>query len=167
MAPRAQPLGPSPAFEGGRHAYGYARSDHLRWHGLQPHSLFLMIGAHSDTDWLPEEILCDESGFIRTGIELDDAAAWPLERRPLSLETGMPGVVAVGDIRKSSANRVAAAVGEARSRRGWSTTCLRSSALRRPLNDALSCRVLGHPLVFGKMRGLGTSDWEYGNERKV
>ncbi len=79
---------------------------------VDAHALFLMIGAHPDTDWLPEEISRDERGFIRTGVELADAPAWPLERRPFSLETGMPGVFAVGDIREGSMNRVAAAVGE-------------------------------------------------------
>jgi thioredoxin reductase (NADPH) len=76
------------------------------------HALFLMIGAHPNTEWLPEEILRDEHGFIRTGVELADAPAWPLERIPFSLETGMPGVFAVGDVRQGSMNRVAAAVGE-------------------------------------------------------
>ncbi|MET0559692.1 MAG: FAD-dependent oxidoreductase [Solirubrobacterales bacterium] len=75
-------------------------------------ALFLMIGARPSTEWLPPEIACDERGFIRTGDELDEADVWPLERRPLALETGMPGVFAVGDVRQGSMNRVAAAVGE-------------------------------------------------------
>ena len=79
---------------------------------LDAHALFLMIGASPDTDWLPEEIPRDERGFIRTGVGLADTAAWPLERMPFSLETAMPGVFAVGDIREGSMNRVASAVGE-------------------------------------------------------
>jgi len=79
---------------------------------VDAHALFLMIGARPNTEWLPEEILRDERGFIRTGVELADAPTWPLERRPFSLETGMPGVFAVGDVREGSMNRVAAAVGE-------------------------------------------------------
>jgi thioredoxin reductase (NADPH) len=65
-----------------------------------------------NTDWLPEEILREERGFIRTGPELAETTTWPLERDPFSLETGMPGVFAVGDVRAESMNRVAAAVGE-------------------------------------------------------
>jgi thioredoxin reductase (NADPH) len=75
-------------------------------------ALFLMIGASPNTDWLPPEILRDERGFVRTGVELADAPTWTAQRRPLSLETGMPGVFAVGDVRRESMNRVAAAVGE-------------------------------------------------------
>jgi thioredoxin reductase (NADPH) len=41
-----------------------------------------------------------------------DAPAWPLERRPLALETSMPGVLATGDVRHASVKRVASAVGE-------------------------------------------------------
>lgn len=79
---------------------------------VRAHALFLMIGARPNTDWLPAEILCDDRGFIRTGVELVDTPAWPIERTPLSLETSMPGVLAVGDVRDGSMNRVASAVGE-------------------------------------------------------
>jgi thioredoxin reductase (NADPH) len=79
---------------------------------VQAHALFLMIGAQPSTDWLPPEILRDQRGFIRTGVEPAEAPDWPLERRPFSLETGMPGVFAVGDVREGSMNRVAAGVGE-------------------------------------------------------
>ena len=75
-------------------------------------ALFLMIGARPNTDWLPDEVLRDASGFIRSGVELAETAAWPLERPPFSLETSMPGVLAVGDVRDGSMNRVASAVGE-------------------------------------------------------
>lgn len=74
--------------------------------------LFLLIGARPNTEWLPSQILRDERGFIRTGVELADSPEWPLERTPMLLETGMPGVFAAGDVRQGSMNRVAAAVGE-------------------------------------------------------
>ena len=75
-------------------------------------ALFLMIGAHPNTDWLPPEVARGEGGFARTGPELEEDGSWPLERSPLSLETSMPGVFAAGDVRHGSMNRVASAVGE-------------------------------------------------------
>jgi thioredoxin reductase (NADPH) len=74
--------------------------------------LFLMIGAHPNTDWLPAELARGDDGFVRTGADLEDDGSWPLDRSPLSLETSMPGVFAAGDIRHGSMNRVASAVGE-------------------------------------------------------
>ena len=74
-------------------------------------ALFVLIGAHPETDWLPPEIARDDHGFLLTGEDLE-AGQWPLERGPLSLETGMPGVLAAGDVRHGSVKRVAAAVGE-------------------------------------------------------
>ena len=73
--------------------------------------LFLMIGAHPHTDWLPAEVSRDPRGFILTGGELPPQA-WPLERSPFGLETSMPGVLAAGDARHGSVKRVASAVGE-------------------------------------------------------
>ncbi len=74
--------------------------------------LFLMIGAHPNTDWLPG-LARGDGGFIRTGTDLKGDGSWPLEERdPLSLETSMPGVFAAGDVRHGSMNRVASAVGE-------------------------------------------------------
>jgi thioredoxin reductase (NADPH) len=74
-------------------------------------ALFVLIGARPQSRWLPEGIARDEHGFVLTG---DDVASpdWPLDRAPLSLETSMPGVLAVGDVRHGSVKRVAAAVGE-------------------------------------------------------
>jgi thioredoxin reductase (NADPH) len=74
-------------------------------------ALFVLIGARPQTDWLPAHIARDEYGFLPTGDDVP-ADSWPLERRPLSLETSMPGVLAAGDVRHGSVNRVAAAVGE-------------------------------------------------------
>ena len=58
------------------------------------------------------EIARDARGFLLTGEEFADGCIWPLERRPFSLETSMPGVLAAGDVRHSSVKRVASAVGE-------------------------------------------------------
>ena len=78
--------------------------------------LFLLIGAHPHTDWLPPEIRRDEGGYLLTGRDLlDDEDAqgeWPLERRPLDFETSIPRVFAIGDVRANSIKRVASAVGE-------------------------------------------------------
>jgi thioredoxin reductase (NADPH) len=79
---------------------------------VQAHALFLMIGARPNTDWLPTAILRDDRGFVRAGVELANTPAWPIERTPFSLETSMPRVFAVGDVRDGSMNRVASAVGE-------------------------------------------------------
>ncbi len=74
--------------------------------------LFLMIGAHPNTDWLPVELARGDGGFVLTGPDVEGGESWPLERSPLSLETSMPGVFAAGDVRRGSMNRVASAVGE-------------------------------------------------------
>ncbi len=89
----------------------------LRRRGEAPESiaadaLFLMIGARPYTEWLPAAVLRDEAGFVRTGAAVAGTDAWTLDRAPLSLETGMPGVFAVGDVRDGAMNRVASAVGE-------------------------------------------------------
>ncbi|HXH94144.1 MAG TPA: FAD-dependent oxidoreductase [Thermoanaerobaculia bacterium] len=73
--------------------------------------LFVMIGANPHTEWLTPALRVDDNGFILTGGDLP-ADAWPLDRRPLSFETTLPGVFAAGDVRHLSVKRVAAAVGE-------------------------------------------------------
>jgi thioredoxin reductase (NADPH) len=76
-------------------------------------ALFVMIGATPHTDWLPGEVVRDQHGFILTGRDLpseDQAEAG--QPVPLSLETSLPGVFAVGDMRAGSVQRVASAVGE-------------------------------------------------------
>lgn len=75
-------------------------------------TLFVLIGAHPHTDWLPGEIARDPDGFLYTGDDLAGDHGWPLGRRPFSLETSMPGVFAAGDVRHGSVKRVASAVGE-------------------------------------------------------
>ncbi|MFF2275629.1 FAD-dependent oxidoreductase [Agromyces sp. NPDC058126] len=74
--------------------------------------VFVMIGADASTEWLPAEIARDGHGFVVTGADAAEAGAWPLARRPFSLETSAPGVFAIGDVRSGSVKRVAAGVGE-------------------------------------------------------
>jgi len=78
--------------------------------------VFVMTGATPSTAWLDKCIALDAKGFIKTGPDLtaDDlaAAAWPLSRAPHLLETSLPGVFAVGDVRGGNVKRVASAVGE-------------------------------------------------------
>ena len=71
-----------------------------------------MIGAQPHTEWLPLAIERDGSGFVVTGSELSDEALLALGRRPMPLETSVPGVLAAGDVRHGSVKRVASAVGE-------------------------------------------------------
>jgi len=75
-------------------------------------ALFVLIGAHPHTEWLPPQIARNAGGFLLTGEEFSGGYGWPPERRPHSLETSMPGVLAAGDVRHSSVKRVASAVGE-------------------------------------------------------
>jgi len=76
--------------------------------------VFIMTGASPRTDWLKGCLLLDSKGFVLTGRDLDsvDGFNWPLPRTPQMLETSMPGVFAVGDVRAGNVKRVAAAVGE-------------------------------------------------------
>jgi len=78
--------------------------------------VFIMTGASPRTDWLQGCIALDNKGFIFTGRDLDpvmlQAAKWPLSRPPQMLETSLPGVFAVGDVRAGNIKRVASAVGE-------------------------------------------------------
>src|SRR5204863_7650983 len=79
-------------------------------------AVFLLIGAEPGTDWLAGAVERDEHGYLLTGRDLisnnESAAAWPLARPPLLLETSLPGVFAAGDVRAGSTKRVASAVGE-------------------------------------------------------
>jgi thioredoxin reductase (NADPH) len=80
--------------------------------------VFIMAGASPRTDWLRGCIALDDKGFILTGRDLDflsgsDAGfVWPMARPPQMLETSLPGVFAVGDVRSGNVKRVASAVGE-------------------------------------------------------
>jgi thioredoxin reductase (NADPH) len=78
--------------------------------------VFVMTGALPSTGWLEGCVALDERGFVKTGSDLSAdelaAARWPLTRPPHLLETNLPGVFAVGDVRGGSVKRVASAVGE-------------------------------------------------------
>jgi thioredoxin reductase (NADPH) len=78
--------------------------------------IFVMTGADPNTSWLDGCIALDSKGFIKTGPDLlpQDltATGWPFTRQPYLLETSLPGVFAVGDVRGGSIKRVASAVGE-------------------------------------------------------
>jgi thioredoxin reductase (NADPH) len=79
-------------------------------------ALFVLIGAEPRTQWLPAAVRRDQSGFVITGTDLLEdgrpAGDWPLRRLPMFLESSVPGVFAVGDVRYGSVKRVASAVGE-------------------------------------------------------
>ena len=80
-------------------------------------ALFVFIGADAETDWLPQAIIRDGRNYLCTGRDVMDLVAgqqgtWPLTRDPYLLETSVPGVFAVGDVRHGSVKRVASGVGE-------------------------------------------------------
>jgi thioredoxin reductase (NADPH) len=77
--------------------------------------VFIMAGASPRTEWLAGCIALDNKGFILTGRDLDavmENRPWKLSRPPQMLETSLPGVFAVGDVRAGNVKRVASAVGE-------------------------------------------------------
>jgi thioredoxin reductase (NADPH) len=91
------------------HATGAVETQEIR-------HVFVMTGAVPSTGWLDGCIAMDSKGFIKTGPDLSKedlaAAKWPLARLPHLLETTLPGVFAVGDVRAGNMKRVASAVGE-------------------------------------------------------
>jgi len=103
---------------------GNGHLEHVAWRNAatgtverrEVRHVFIMAGALPATDWLDDCVLTDDKGFVKTGGDLgsDDLAGrhWPLSRSPDSLETSLPGVFAVGDVRSGSMKRVASAVGE-------------------------------------------------------
>lgn len=90
------------------------KTDSFETHDIR--HVFVMTGATPNTKWLDGCVALDANGFIKTGPDLskDDltAAHWPLLRSPHLLETSLPGVFAVGDVRSGHLKRVASAVGE-------------------------------------------------------
>jgi thioredoxin reductase (NADPH) len=77
--------------------------------------LFLFVGADPATEWLRDcDVALDAKGFVRTGPDLsrDDLARSGRRTIPASLETNVPGVFAVGDVRSGSVKRVGGAIGE-------------------------------------------------------
>lgn len=75
-------------------------------------SLFIFIGATPSTDWLEGVVYRDQRGFLCTGPDIPQETPWPLERDRFLLETNVPGIFAVGDVRHGSVKRVASGVGE-------------------------------------------------------
>jgi len=80
------------------------------------HSVFIYIGALPKTDWLGDAVARDERGFILSGPDLlkdgKRPTGWPLDRDPNLLESSVPGIFVVGDVRHGSVKRVASGVGE-------------------------------------------------------
>jgi thioredoxin reductase (NADPH) len=78
--------------------------------------MFIFIGALPRTDWLGDLVERDERGFVLTGPDLlhegKRPRGWKLDRDPFLLETNVPGIFAVGDVRHGSVKRVASGVGE-------------------------------------------------------
>jgi thioredoxin reductase (NADPH) len=103
---------------------GGGRLERVRWrdgktNAVETHEIghvFVMTGATPNTRWLGGCVALDADGFIKTGPDLSKedltAAHWPLLRSPHLLETSLPGVFAVGDVRSGNVKRVASAVGE-------------------------------------------------------
>jgi thioredoxin reductase (NADPH) len=83
---------------------------------LPASSLFIFIGAQPTTDWLGDLVMRDKKGFILSGPDLllegKRPASWTLDRDPGLLESSVPGIFAVGDVRHGSIKRVASGVGE-------------------------------------------------------
>jgi thioredoxin reductase (NADPH) len=102
---------------------GDTQLEHVTWQNkntgeISTHDLrhlFIMAGGSPRTEWLKGCLAMDGKGFVLTGRDLDPVLHgfhWPLSRAPFMLETSLPGVFAVGDVRAGNVKRVAAAVGE-------------------------------------------------------
>src|SRR5215203_1925021 len=79
--------------------------------------LYIFIGAVPHTDGAAGLIERDANGFVLTGQDLmqnghKHPQGWTLDRQPFLLETNVPGIFAIGDVRHGSTKRVAAGVGE-------------------------------------------------------
>jgi thioredoxin reductase (NADPH) len=81
---------------------------------IEAGGLFVLIGSMPRTSWLPDTVERDPAGFLRTGgsRDVNDAGSVSSKRSPLGLETSMPGIFAIGDVRAGSIKRVATAVGD-------------------------------------------------------
>jgi thioredoxin reductase (NADPH) len=111
------------ALEGGNPLESGNHLERVSWRdqegNVETHNIrhvFVMTGATPSTKWLEDCLVLDAKGFIKTGPDLSReelaAAEWPLARAPYLLETSLPGVFAVGDVRGGNIKRVASAVGE-------------------------------------------------------
>jgi thioredoxin reductase (NADPH) len=106
------------ALEGGNHLESVSwqnnQTGQVEEHNIR--HVFVMTGADPNTNWLDGCVALDAKGFIKTGPDLSpedlSSARWPLVRPPYLLETSLPGVLAIGDVRGGSIKRVASAVGE-------------------------------------------------------
>ena len=106
------------ALEGGNHLESVSwqnnQTGQVEEHNIR--HVFVMTGADPNTNWLDGCVALDAKGFIKTGPDLSpedlSSARWPLARPPYLLETSLPGVLAIGDVRGGSIKRVASAVGE-------------------------------------------------------
>jgi thioredoxin reductase (NADPH) len=113
------------ALEGGAHLervmWRNKETGEISTHAIE--HVFVMTGASPGTEWLQGCLALDGNGFILTGRDLngpgpdatdapDGSPRWPLARAPQMLETSLPGVFAVGDVRAGNVKRVASAVGE-------------------------------------------------------
>lgn len=91
-------------------------SDTNKIERVPANAMFIFIGALPRTDWLTDVIERDDRGFILTGPDLiwngERPKGWTLDRDPFLLETNIPGIFAVGDVRHGSVKRVASGVGE-------------------------------------------------------
>ncbi|HUL41647.1 MAG TPA: FAD-dependent oxidoreductase [Burkholderiales bacterium] len=76
-------------------------------------NVFLFLGADPATEWLKNcDVVLDDKGFVRTGSELPAADTRVKNGRRWPLETSVPGIFAIGDVRAGSVKRVAGAIGE-------------------------------------------------------
>jgi thioredoxin reductase (NADPH) len=91
-------------------------SDTNKTERVSASSMFIFIGALPQTDWLAGLVERDDRGFLLTGPDLirqgQRPKGWTLDRDPFLLETNVPGIFAVGDVRHGSVKRVASGVGE-------------------------------------------------------
>jgi thioredoxin reductase (NADPH) len=102
--------------------HGHGHLESVEWHDKVAGTretrairhVFAMTGASPNTGWLAGCVALDPAGFILTGPDLrpEDLAERPWPRTPFLLETSLPGVFAVGDVRANNVKRVASAVGE-------------------------------------------------------
>jgi thioredoxin reductase (NADPH) len=93
------------ALEGGDHLdsvhWRTSQTGEIEEHDIR--HVFVMTGANPNTFWLNGCVTLDAKGFIKTGPDLSpenlSASRWPIARQPHLLETSLPGVFAVGDVR--------------------------------------------------------------------